>query len=310
MPASAGRRPGLVYTDDYDLNLGTHVFPSSKYRMIHDNMVLRSLATPGDFEAPAPATDGDILLAHGADWVDRLKHLKLRFDEIMRLEIPVSPELVTALWLACGGSIRAAERALAEGIVYNVGGGFHHAFRDHGEGFCGLNDVAVAIRRLQKDGRIRRAMVVDVDVHQGNGTAGIFAGDPDVFTLSIHQLNNYPYVKPPSSLDINLADGTGDEEYLSRLGAGLLPALDAHRPDLLFYVAGADPYEHDRLGGLSLTRPGLRRRDDLVLGAAAARRIPTVIVLAGGYAADVNDTVAIHVATFEAAQAALAAAPA
>ncbi|TPW17616.1 MAG: histone deacetylase superfamily protein [bacterium] len=291
----------VIFDERYDLNLGGHVFPSAKFRLIRDALISRGIATPADIVAPEPATDDDLELVHTADWVRRLKHLQLTFGEINRLEIPLSPELVRALWLAAGGSILAARRALADGVAYNVGGGFHHAFPGHGEGFCAIHDVAVAIRRLQKDGAIQRAMVVDVDVHHGNGTAGIFANDPSVFTLSIHQFNNYPFEKPPSDIDIHLPDGVGDADYLKRLGDALRPALDSFRPDLLYYIAGGDPYEHDRLGGLRLTLNGLLDRDRLVLREARNRRIPVAIALAGGYAEDVEDTVTIHVNTLLAA---------
>jgi acetoin utilization deacetylase AcuC-like enzyme len=183
----------------------------------------------------------------------------------MQLEVPYSRELVEAFWLAAGGSMLAARLALEQGIGFNIGGGFHHAFAGHGEGFCAINDIAVAIRAMQREGRIQRAMVVDCDVHHGNGTAGIFAGDASVFTLSIHQFNNYPSEKPPSSLDIHLPDGVGDEEYLHRLGNGYRAAMTMFHPELLIYVAGADPYCEDQLGGLSLSLEGLRERDRLVI---------------------------------------------
>jgi len=178
-----------------------------------------------------------------------------------------------------------------------VGGGFHHAFPSHGEGFCAVNDIAVAVRRLQRDGAIRRAMVVDCDVHQGNGTAGVFAGDSSVFTLSIHQADNYPTEKPLSSLDIHLADGTGDQEYLERLQNGVAAAMAMFDPELLIYVAGADPFCEDQLGGLSLTFQGLIERDRLVLGRAVGEKIPVAVVLAGGYALSVEDTITIHANT-------------
>ena len=291
----------VIYHDHYDLNLGGHVFPSTKFQLIRSALSTRGIAAPADVLTPEPATDSDLKLVHTADWVDRLKSLKLTFGEINRLEIPVSPELVRALWLCAGGSILAARRALAHGVAYNVGGGFHHAFPGHGEGFCAIHDVAVAIRRLQQEGLIERAMVVDVDVHHGNGTAAIFAEDPSVFTLSIHQFNNYPYEKPPSDVDVHLPDGTGDEDYLRRLGDALRPALDSFRPELVFYVAGGDPYEHDRLGGLSLTLNGLFDRDRLVFREVRGRGIPVAIALAGGYAESVEDTVTIHVNTLLAA---------
>ncbi|MFQ5663694.1 MAG: histone deacetylase, partial [Terriglobia bacterium] len=190
----------LVYSDDYDLNLGNHVFPAVKYKLIREKCLAEGLATGEDFLEPAPAPDEDILRVHTQEWVRKLKTGKLSPYEIMRLEVPYSPQLVRSFWLSAGGSTLAARRALAEGCAFNLGGGFHHAFPDHGEGFCAIHDVAVALRRLQAEGTVRTALVVDLDVHHGNGTAAIFAGDPSVFTLSVHQENNYPYPKPPSDI--------------------------------------------------------------------------------------------------------------
>ncbi len=292
----------LVYHPGYDLNLGEHVFPSQKYRLIRDRLLSDGLAAPEDFIQPEPAPDDDILAVHNPDWVRRLKTGTLSFYDILKLEIPYSRKMVDAFWLAAGGTTLAARRALSDGIGFNIGGGFHHAFPDHGEGFCAIHDVAVAIRRLQKDGLIRRAMVVDCDVHHGNGTAAIFATDATVFTLSIHQLNNYPSEKPPSDIDINLADETGDEEYLERLRAACVPALGGFEPDLLVYVSGADPYYQDQLGGLSLTLEGLKARDRLVFSCALMHRVPVAVALAGGYAVDLNDTVTVHANTAHAAK--------
>lgn len=297
--------PKLVYSDGYDLKLGAHVFPSAKYRMIQEKLLESQLAHAGDFLEPQPCSDDDIYLVHDRDYVGRLKDGKLTFEEILRLEIPYSREMVDAVWLATGGSILAAREAASCGGAVNIGGGFHHAFPDHGEGFCAIHDVAVAIRRMQKDGVIERAVVVDCDVHHGNGTAAIFAGDDRVFTLSLHQENNYPHPKPPSSLDVNLPDGIGDEEYLKLLEAALAQALYANKVGMLFYVAGADPYYDDQLGGLSLTLQGLRKRDSMVVSAARSRNIPVMITLAGGYAHSVSDTVEIHVNTVRALQEAL-----
>jgi acetoin utilization deacetylase AcuC-like enzyme len=287
----------LVYHEDYDLHLGAHVFPTEKFRLIRDRLLSDGFAEEADFVAPERASDEDLALVHTADWVTRLRGGRLRFEEVLRLEIPYSQEMVNAFWLAAGGSTLAAQMALRDGIAYNVGGGFHHAFPGHGEGFCAIHDVAVAIRRLQKDGLIGKAMVVDCDVHQGNGTAAIFADDPSVFTLSIHQYNNYPYEKPPSDIDIDLEDEVGDEEYLARLGEAYLPAMERFRPDLLMYVAGADPYFDDQLGGLALTMDGLLNRDRLVLGTAVKERVPAAVTLAGGYARILDDTVAIQSGT-------------
>ena len=292
----------IVYHDGYDLHLGTHVFPSQKFRMVRDALVAKGCVDAGEILTPQPASDEDVLLVHTPEWVEKLRHDRLTATERMRLEIPYSAETVQAFWLAAGGSILAARCALRDGFSGNLSGGFHHAFPGHGEGFCMINDVAIAVRRMQADGAISRAMVVDTDVHQGNGTAAVFADDATVFTLSIHQLNNYPVPKQTSDLDINLDDCTEDEEYLEALRRGLNESLEKFRPDLMFYVAGADPYRQDQLGGLWLSMSGLRRRDELVLGEAARRGIPVAITLAGGYATKVEDTVNIHVNTMLAAR--------
>ncbi len=291
----------LIYHDGYDLNLGSHVFPSQKYRLIRDRLLSDGFAHPGDFIEPEPATDEDLMLVHRRAWVQRLKNGTLDYMELMKLEIPYSREMVRAFWLAAGGTILASRKALEDGIGFNIGGGFHHAFPGHGEGFCAIHDVAVAIRKLQQEKRIERAMVVDCDVHDGNGTAGIFSGDPTVFTLSIHQFNNYPSIKPPSTIDIDLADGVGDEEYLEKLGSACRRGMSEFRPQLVAYVAGADPYREDQLGGLSLTIDGLKRRDRLVFDLARKSGAPVVVTLAGGYAVRVEDTVTIHSNTAKAA---------
>jgi acetoin utilization deacetylase AcuC-like enzyme len=287
----------LVYHEQYDLHLGDHVFPAKKYRWLRDRLLRTGFAAPEDFVAPARASAEELLLVHELQWVSKLKSGLLTYRDILRLEIPYSQQMVEAFCLAAGGTILAARLALESGVGFNIGGGFHHAFPGHGEGFCAINDIAVAIRRLQRDGAIRRAMVVDCDVHQSNGTAAIFAGDPSVFTLSIHQFNNYPSEKPLSSLDIHLADGVGDAEYIHRLGNGYSPALALFQPELVIYVAGADPFYEDQLGGLSLTLDGLMERDRLVIWTALTRRVPVAVVLAGGYARNVEDTVTIHANT-------------
>ena len=292
----------LVYSDRYDLNLGNHVFPSIKYRLVKEKLLDEHIAEPGDFVEPPPASDDDIALVHHREYLRKLQTGKLSYLEVLRLEIPYSPELVRAVWLCTGGSILAGRLALEDGAAVNVGGGFHHAYPDHGEGFCVLNDFAVAIRRLQKDKTIERAMTVDCDVHQGNGTAAIFGGDHTVFTLSIHQEKNYPYPKPPSSLDINLRDGVGDEEYLHELAEGLDRALAEFSPNLIFYVAGADPYRDDQLGGLKLSLAGLEKRDRLVFEKARAKNMPVAVVLAGGYARQLDDTIQIHANTVRVAK--------
>lgn len=292
----------LVYDEGYDLHLGAHVFPSQKYRLVQQALLSESIATSDDFRRPQPASDEDVLRVHLPEYVRKLKTGTLSSLEILRLEVPYSKELIAAVWLAAGGSILAGRLALENGLAVNIGGGFHHAFPDHGEGFCVIHDVAIAIRHLQSAGAIKTAMVVDTDVHQGNGTAAIFGGDGTVFTLSIHQENNYPSPKPPSNIDVNLPDGTGDEEYLARLESHLVRAFEEFVPDLVFYVAGADPYREDQLGGLELTMEGLRKRDLLVFEVCRNHGVPVAVTLAGGYARQVDDTVRIHANTVLAAR--------
>jgi acetoin utilization deacetylase AcuC-like enzyme len=292
----------LIYDQRYDLNLGDHVFPSQKYRLVYEELLRRGIAESSDFLSPKPATDEDVLRVHSQAYVSKLKTGSLSHAEVQQLEVPYSQELIEAVWLAAGGSILAGQLALRDGWSANIGGGFHHACPDHGEGFCVIHDVAIAIRRLQFDGPIERAMVLDTDVHQGNGTAAIFGRDENVFTFSIHQEHNYPFVKPPSSVDVNLPDGLGDDAYLSILEANLREAFSDFSPQIVFYVAGADPYCEDQLGGLALTMEGLWQRDALVMGYARRYKCPLVITLAGGYARRVQDTVAIHVGTILAAR--------
>jgi acetoin utilization deacetylase AcuC-like enzyme len=310
----------LVYSDEYYLPIGQHVFPAEKYRRVHRRLIETGVAGPEDFVSPQAASDQDILLVHTREYVNRLKTGTLSAREELQLEVPFSPELVKAFWLAAGGSILAAQYALEDDVSVNIGGGFHHAFPDHGEGFCMIHDVAVAIRRMQRDGKIRTAMTVDCDVHHGNGTAAIFAGtrtvsEPlpssgpsvlgkkplmrgahagDVFTISLHQENNYPSWKPPSSIDVDLPDGTTDDDYLAWLDNALSSGLRQFAPDLICYIAGADPYREDQLGGLALTIEGLKKRDELVFRAAKSHRIPVMVTYAGGYARRVEDTVTIH----------------
>jgi acetoin utilization deacetylase AcuC-like enzyme len=291
----------LVYHDRYDLNLGEHVFPSQKFRLIYEMLLREGLAKEEDFLKPDPASDEDMLRVHSEEWVRKLKTGTLTGSDVMRLEVPYSAELVEAVWLAAGGTSLAARSALRDGFASNLSGGFHHAYPDHGEGFCAVHDVAVAIRKLQAEGAIKKAMVVDTDVHQGNGTAAIFRGDRTVFTISIHQLNNYPGHKPPSNIDLNMDDGVEDEEYLGALIPAVERALDEFHPEILFYVGGADPYCEDQLGGLSLTKAGLKKRDRSVFEKARQRGIPVATTLAGGYARRVEDTVRIHVNTILAA---------
>jgi acetoin utilization deacetylase AcuC-like enzyme len=292
----------LVFHERYDLNLGPHVFPSQKFRLIAEMLRHEGIATEKDFLRPPPATDEDILRVHTADWVRKLKTGTLTASEQMRLEVPYSPEFVEAVWLAAGGTILAAQSALRDGFGCNLSGGFHHAYPGHGEGFCAIHDVAVAIRRLQSDNSIRKALVVDTDVHHGNGTAAIFRDDRSVFTLSIHQESNYPAHKPSSTVDLHMWDRADDDEYLGALIPAVQSALNDFRPDMVFYVGGADPYCEDQLGGLSLTKQGLMLRDRKVFEESRKRGIPVATALAGGYARRVEDTVRIHVNTILAAR--------
>ena len=292
----------VVYHPHYDLNLGLHVFPSQKFRLIQLMLLKDEIAAPADFVLPWEATDEDLLRAHTPEWIEKLRKGTLTASEIMKLEVPYSPELAKAVWLAAGGSILAGQLALRDGFGCNLGGGFHHAYANHGEGFCAINDVAVAIRRLQADGAIKRAMVVDTDVHHGNGTAHIFRDDDSVFTISIHQLNNYPAHKPSSDVDLNMADRVEDDEYLETLMPVVVESLEKFRPEIVFYVGGADPYCEDQLGGLMLTKKGLKERDKRVFAEARKRGVPVATTLAGGYARQVEDTVRIHVNTIVAAK--------
>jgi len=292
----------VIYHPRYDLNLGPHVFPSQKFRLIYELLLRDKIAAAEDVEEPAPASDEDLLRVHTSEWVGKLKHGTLTASEVMKLEVPYSPELAEAVWLAAGGSILAGQLALRDGFACNLSGGFHHAHANHGEGFCAIHDVAVAIRSLQSQGRIKKAIVVDTDVHHGNGTAHIFRDDSSVFTLSIHQENNYPAYKPPSDLDLPLDDGVEDEEYLAALLPAVTRVLNDFCPEIVFYVGGADPYVEDQLGGLNLSKSGLKARDKGVFFAARSRRIPVVTTLAGGYAHRVEDTVRIHANTVVAAQ--------
>ncbi len=292
----------VCYTPRYYADIGEgHVFPIRKFELVRDRLVAEGTLSPAEIYEPREAPVGDVLLVHTEDYVTRLRAGALTPREVRRLGLPWSKALVRRSFLATAGTIAAARFALVEGVGANLAGGTHHAFPDHGEGFCVLNDVAVAARVLRRDGLARRVAVVDLDVHQGNGTAHIFDGDASVFTFSMHGAKNYPLFKLRSTLDVELADGTADEEYLETL-ARHLPRVFAHAPDLVFYLGGADPYVGDKLGRLSLSFEGLRARDELVLGECRARGVPVTTVMSGGYAADINDTVEIHCNTIRAAK--------
>ncbi|MGB8508111.1 MAG: histone deacetylase [Pyrinomonadaceae bacterium] len=290
----------VFYTPRYYADIGDgHVFPIRKFELVRERLLNEGTLSPADIIEPQPAPVADVLLVHTEDYVTRLRAGTLTAREIRRLGLPWSKGLVRRSFLAAGGTCGAARWALSEGVGSNLAGGTHHSFPERGEGFCVLNDVAVAIRVLRRDNVIERAAVVDCDVHQGNGTATIFEGDADVFTFSMHGAKNYPLFKARSSLDVELADGAADAEYLETL-AKHLPRVLAHAPDIIFYLGGADPFEGDKLGRLALTIAGLRARDELVLRACRDAEIPVVTVMSGGYAKDINDTVEIHCNTIRA----------
>ena len=291
----------VVWDPIYEVDIGPHVFPTAKYRLIRARLLAEKTLTAGDFVAPESASDDDVLLVHTREYVEKILASRLSVAEQLTLEVPFSVELREAMWRCAGGSICTAHLALRDGIAVHLGGGFHHAFADHGEGFCLINDVAIAIRALHRDGAIQRALVLDCDVHHGNGTASIFAHDDAVFTMSIHQEHNYPAWKPASNLDLGLVDRTGDAEYQTLLERHIPQIVQQQAPDLAFYLAGADPYAQDQLGGLELSIDGLHRRDEFLMDVLRAARVPVAVVLAGGYARQPDDTVEIHCNTVRSA---------
>jgi acetoin utilization deacetylase AcuC-like enzyme len=321
----------VIYSARYHVDIGPHVFPTRKYPLVHARLVETGVIRPSDVVEPASASWEDLARVHTAAYLSRMRDGTLSADEVAGLELPWSAGMVEAFRIMVGGTIEAARTACGfrdglkavpyaapvghglqavprASVACHIGGGLHHAFPNYGEGFCPFNDVAVAVRDLQSRG-VERIAIVDLDVHHGNGTAFIFNprgdrapqaedADPHVFTFSMHQQHNYPMWKPKGSLDIGLPDGAGDSRFLRELEQAL-PVVMASDPQCVFYLAGADPYEDDQLGGLRLTRDGLRQRDRMVIETVRAGGVPLVIVLAGGYARHVEDTVAIHVATIE-----------
>jgi acetoin utilization deacetylase AcuC-like enzyme len=288
----------VVYSTGYHIDIGTHVFPTRKYQLLYDR--IRTSHATVEFVEPRPASWAQLRTVHTPEYLHKLQTGDFDIHELAQLEVPWSLGVVEGFRLMTGGTIQSASLALkAPGAcTFHIGGGFHHAFANHGEGFCLFNDVAVAVTLLLASGAIARAAVIDLDVHHGNGTAFIFEQEPRVFTFSMHQQHNYPMHKPRGSLDVGLPDGADDATYLERLRQALPRVID-FQPPIVFYLAGADPYEDDQLGGLALTKKGLRTRDRLVRDACAAASVPTVVLLAGGYARHLEDTVDIHAATFE-----------
>jgi acetoin utilization deacetylase AcuC-like enzyme len=290
----------IFYSDHYVLPLPPgHRFPMSKYARLRSRVLEGDLGSAAHV-APA-ARDEEIVRAHCPGYLGRVVGGTLTRAEQRAIGFPWTPQMVERSRRTSGATVAAARAALADGVAVNLAGGTHHAFRDRGEGFCVLNDSAIAARALQAEGLVERVAVIDCDVHQGNGTASIFRGDASVFTFSIHAANNFPFAKQAGDLDVELLDGTGDREYLHALERGLQATFDRARPALAIYLAGADPYYDDRLGRLALTKQGLLERDRLVLETCARAGVPVAVTMAGGYARDVDDTVEIHCNTVETA---------
>jgi acetoin utilization deacetylase AcuC-like enzyme len=290
----------IYYSDHYVLPLPPgHRFPMSKYSRLRARVLEGDLG--GSAHVAPPARDEDIVRAHCAAYLGRVVGGTLSPAEQRAIGFPWTPQMVERSRRTSGATVAAARAALADGVAVNLAGGTHHAFRDRGEGFCVLNDSAIAARALQAEGLVERVAVIDCDVHQGNGTASIFRDDPTVFTFSIHGANNFPFAKEAGDLDLELADGTGDRDYLDALESGVRETLARARPDFAVYLAGADPYYDDRLGRLALTKQGLLERDRLVLETCARAGVPVAVTMAGGYARDVDDTVEIHCNTVETA---------
>jgi acetoin utilization deacetylase AcuC-like enzyme len=287
------------YADNFVLPLpGNHRFPMPKYALLRERILAQGILKPEDLHIPEPATDEQLLRAHDADYIYRVQNGLLTEKEVRRIGFPWSPQMVERSRRSSGATIAACRAALTtDGIAANLAGGTHHAFRDHGEGYCVFNDSAVAARAMQAEGRARRVVILDLDVHQGNGTAAILAGDRTVFTFSVHGEKNFPFHKERSDLDVELPDGTGDAMYLDAVEEGTRRALAQSGADLAIYLAGADPYEDDRLGRMSVTMAGLAARDRIVLELCREASVPVAIAMAGGYARNVEDIVRIHLQT-------------
>ncbi len=292
----------ISYSDHYMVPLiNTHPFPMPKYRLVRERLLEEGSITEQQLIEPELAADEDILLVHTEDYWFRCVRGELTAQEVRRIGFPWSEGLVNRSRASLQGTILAAKQALRDGVASNLAGGTHHAYPDHGEGYCLLNDIAIAARVLWRDGLVERIAVIDCDVHQGNGTAAIFKDDPDVYTFSIHGEKNFPARKEQSNLDIHLPDGVGDEEYLAVLQRHVPRILDDFKPDFVFYQAGVDPFERDRLGRLKLTLDGLKRRDEFVISMCRDRNLPVATTMGGGYAKDINDTVEAHCNTIRVA---------
>lgn len=293
----------LFYADHFVLPLPAgHRFPMEKYARLRARLLEAGRFDADDFRVPDAASDTEILRAHDASYLQRVVRGTLDADAQRRIGFPWSEAMVERSRRSAGATLAACRTALAEGCAANLAGGTHHAFRDRGEGFCVFNDAAIAALAMRAEGRVERVAIIDCDVHQGNGTAAILANRPDCFTFSIHGARNYPFEKETSDLDVELPDGTGDDTYLTALQAALGTVFARGKPDLVIYLAGADPFEDDRLGRLKLTKAGLAERDALVFEAIRKRGLPVAVAMAGGYARQIDDTVAIHAATIETAR--------
>jgi len=286
----------FVFSDKYYMELEGHVFPAEKFKLIVAKLLNEGVITENDMIEPEPPLKEDLLLVHTKEYLEDFINKRWTWRTLYS-ELPLNDTIVEGAILMAGGTYLASKYALENTLSYHVGGGFHHAYPDHAEGFCYINDIAFAIRKLQKENKIKKAAVIDCDLHQGNGTARIFKNDPSVFTFSIHQEYLYPFPKEESDWDIGLMDGVGDREYIKRLREAVPKIYETHKPDLVIYQAGADPFRDDQLGNLKLSKEGLIERDEVVLGEAFERKIPVAITLGGGYAIKVEDTVEIHVNT-------------
>ena len=285
----------IFYTDTFPIPLPEkHSFPKSKYDLLRRRIMESQIAQHVDLKIPRPATYEEIIRAHDPTYIHRLQNGELSAKEIRRVGLPWSPEIVQRARYSAGATIAACRAALEDGIAVNLGGGTHHAFSDHGQGYCWLNDSVIASRAIQAEGLVKNILIIDCDVHQGNGTAAIVNNDPTIFTFSIHGKNNFPYHKETSDLDIALADGTDDAAYLNAIEKGLAACMQNFKADFAIYLAGADPYKDDRFGRLAITKEGLAQRDRLVLHHLYKAGLPTAVTMAGGYARRVQDTVDIH----------------
>lgn len=288
----------FIYSSEYTMDWAEHVFPVRKFEMVYEKLIKDGVIKKEDFIEPKYAAEEELLLVHTKRYLDELDKLATNYPGMVYAEIPITKAIINTFKLTAGGSIITARKALENGAAGHIGGGFHHAFSGHGEGFCFLNDMAIAIRVLQKEKLIKTAAVVDCDLHQGNGTAGIFRGDRSVYTFSIHQEHNYP-IKEKSDWDIGLDDFVGDDEYLDALKNAVPEILERVKPNLLVYQAGADPYKEDQLGLLKMTKEGIAERDRFIYSEAKERNIPVALFLGGGYAFNMQDVVDIHFNTFK-----------